>query len=153
MRSRIASKCAVQLAALCLAFTISLALVGCGDGKIARYPVSGTVIIDGHPADGVQVVFCPVGGSEEMQRRYRPTGVTSPDGTFTLTTITKDDGAPAGEYKITAQWLGNTKDKFGRPALRDVDKLRNRYTDVQKSQIKATVNGPTHLPPFEFKTK
>src|SRR4051812_46804221 len=144
------------LCAQALSFALLIALIavsGCGDTGIKRIPVHGSVNVDGQPADGVRVIFCPVGGSEEMQKKYRPSGVTGPDGKFTLMTITKDDGAPAGEYKVIAQWLGNTTDKFGRPAVGDVDKFQNRYMDLQKSQIQAKVTGPTDLPPFDFKSK
>ena len=41
-------------------------LAGCGDGKIRTYPVTGTVLVDGQPADGAMVIFCPVEGSEEF---------------------------------------------------------------------------------------
>jgi hypothetical protein len=52
--------------------------VGCGDGKVARYPVIGSVNIDGKPADGAMVIFCPTDGSEEVMK-LRPFGYTGPD--------------------------------------------------------------------------
>lgn len=140
-----------------VAFALLAALVaasGCGDGKIARYPVHGSVNVDGQPAEGVMLIFCPVGGSDEVQKT-RPTGATGADGKFELTTLTGNDGAPAGEYKIMAQWFGKMgKDKFGRPAIEgDVDKLKGKYMNLEKSELKATVKGATDLPPFELKSK
>ncbi len=77
---------------------------GCGDDKIARYPVTGTVLVDGRPAEGATVIFYPVGGSEEFQKE-RPFGVTDANGKFDLRTFQPGDGAPAGEYKVMARWL------------------------------------------------
>src|SRR4051794_8030140 len=78
-----------------------MVLAGCGDKGISRYPVHGAVHIDNTPAEGVMVVFCPVGGSEEVQKT-RPFGFTDAEGKFELTTVKKGDGAPAGDYKILA---------------------------------------------------
>jgi hypothetical protein len=143
-----ARKCAI-----CLILLGGLAVIaGCNGGKIKRYPVHGVVNVDGRAADGVRVIFCPTSGSEEAQK-LRPTGVTNEEGKFTLTTIDKNDGAPAGDYKVIAQWLGNTKDKFGRPSLGGEDKLQGRYMKMEKSELTATVNGATDLPPFELKSK
>ncbi len=138
-----------------IVFAFLVAMAGCGDGKIARYPVHGSVNVDGQPAEGVMLIFCPVAGSEELQKT-RPTGATGPDGKFELTTLGDNDGAPAGEYKVIAQWLGKLgKDKFGRTIVEgDVDKLKGRYMNLEKSELKATVNkGATDLPPFELKSK
>ena len=132
-----------------------VACAGCGDGKLARYPVHGIVNIDGKPAEGVMVIFCPVGGSDEVQK-VRPTGVTGKDGKFELTTLTNNDGAPAGDYKIIAQWLGKMgTDKFGRPAVEgETDKLKGKYMNLEKSELKATVkNAATELAAFELKSK
>src|SRR5215213_2928740 len=49
-----------------------VAASGCGDGKLPLYKVNGSVNVDGAPVEGVMVVFCPVGGSEEVQKK-RPT--------------------------------------------------------------------------------
>jgi hypothetical protein len=154
MRLRILSFGATWRLKFGLALAGLVAIVGCGDKKLARYPVHGSVNIDGKAAEGVMVVFCPVAGSDEVQKK-RPTGVTGSDGKFELTTMTDKDGAPAGEYKIIAQWLGKMgTDKFGRPAVEgDVDKLKGKYMNLEKSELKATVKeASTDLPPFELKS-
>src|SRR4051794_7580676 len=100
----------VFLSALLVAFVVAS---GCGQKGLALYPVHGSVTVDGKPAAAVFVIFCPVGGSEEAQKK-RPSGYTDTDGKFQLTTNVKDDGAPAGDYKILAQWYERIgKDKFG----------------------------------------
>jgi hypothetical protein len=155
MRSRISNISVLGGMKFALIVAGLVAWAGCGDGKLARYPVHGSVNIDGKPAEGVMVIFCPVGGSEEVQK-MRPTGVTGADGKFELTTLTGNDGAPAGEYKIIAQWLGKMgKDKFVRPAVEgETDKFKGKYMNLEKSELKATVDkAATDLPPFELKTK
>ncbi len=128
-----------------------VALGGCNKSGVKCYPVHGVVHVNGQPADGVRVMFVPVSPTPDQKKL--PIGLTDSEGKFSLTTFTQDDGAPAGEYKVTAQWFGNTTDKFGRATVGDTDKLENRYVDPQKSDIKAKVEGATDLPPFEFKTK
>ena len=132
-----------------------LLLAGCSDGKISRYPINGSVNVDGKPADGVMVIFCPVGGSPELQK-MRPFSITGPDGKFQLTSIEKGDGAPAGQYKVLMQWTappsgGDTRDGG---VTTGPDRLRGRYMNLEKSQFTVDVkSGTNDVPPFELKSK
>jgi|SRR4051812_154645 hypothetical protein len=129
------------------------ALAGCGEKGIARYPVHGAVHIDNAPADGVMVVFCPVGGSEQVQKT-RPFGFTDAEGKFELTTIKKGDGAPAGDYKVLAQWPAKSSSSMGDSRSTGGDRLQGRYMNLEKSQIKVTVKeGTNDVPPFELKSR
>lgn len=84
----------------CLALAALIAtLTGCGDGKIKRYPVSGSITVAGKPYEGARVIFFPLEGSEAFQKE-RPLGVTDEAGAFNVTTFVKGDGAPAGKYKV-----------------------------------------------------
>ena len=143
-------------AAVACGLTCLVACTGCGDGKIARYPVTGTVLVNGQPAEGVLVVFCPTEGPEEVQRE-RPFGNTDASGKFELTTFTPQDGAPAGQYKVMARWAAPTRpvsaeeDPNRQPAA--MDRLRYKYINPDASGLTATVEeGPTEIPPFELKT-
>lgn len=128
-----------------------IVLAGCGEKGIARYPVHGAVHIDNAPADGVMVVFCPVGGSEEVQKT-RPFGFTDAEGKFELTTIKKGDGAPAGDYKVLAQWPAKSSNSMGSRSTGG-DRLQGRYMNLEKSQIKVTVKeGTNDVPPFDLKS-
>src|SRR3954451_14509686 len=141
--------CALRYVA-CFATSAGL-LVGAGcDKKMARYPVHGSVLIDGKPAENAMVIFCPVGGSEELQK-HRPFGLTGPDGKFELTTMSKADGSPTGDYKVLIQWPEvKGTGPGGRPMFGD-DRLHNRYMNLEKSQLTATIkDGPVDLPPFEL---
>jgi hypothetical protein len=132
----------------------ALLIAGCGEGEIARYPVRGSVLIDGKPAEGVMVIFCPVGGSEELQR-HRPFGFTGADGTFELTTLNKADGSPSGDYKVLAQWSaqGGGDGRDGERTL-GPDRLRGRYMNLETTPLTAKIeDGPAELPPFDLKSR
>jgi hypothetical protein len=143
-----------------MSLTVLLALValaGCGDGKIRRYHVTGTVAVDGQPAEGVLLIFCPVNATGELEQ-LRPAGKTDSSGSFTLTTIEPGDGAPAGDYKVLAQWPAPTQasaeDRGGRTPNRGADRLRGRYYNLEKTPLTAKVEEKSNtLPPFELKTK
>jgi hypothetical protein len=139
---------------------IPLLVVGCGSGKIGTYPVTGTVNLDGKPAEGAIVIFCPTEGSEQFKRE-RPFGKTGPDGKFELTTFVANDGAPAGDYKVMIRWptaekaLSASEDP-NRPTSGSGggDRLDGKYFNPQQSGLTAKVaRGQTELPPFELKTK
>ena len=70
-------------------------LAGCGDG-ITLYPVSGTVLVDDTPVEGLMVGFTPEGGG------ISGAGTTNAAGEYTITS-TKGRGLPAGNYKVAIQ--------------------------------------------------
>src|SRR5688572_26246860 len=76
------------------------ALVGCGgvkDGRPERASVSGKVLRMGQPVAGATVVFEPVGSTPAAS------GETDAAGRFQLTTFDANDGAVAGEYKVSVR--------------------------------------------------
>ena len=130
---------------------------GCSDGKIARYPVTGVVKVDGQPADGAMIFFCPVNPGPEVEH-LRPSGKADASGNFTLTTIDVADGAPAGQYKVLIQWpkpmpiVDDGRD--GRGAKMGPDRLKNKYYNLETTPLSATVEEKSNeLPPFELTTK
>ena len=131
-----------------------LAVTGCGDGKIGRYPVSGIVKVDGQPAGGVQVMFCPVDGPPELQK-LRPAAFTKPDGTYQITTIEKGDGAPPGKYKVLLGWAAVVNNQTGDEGQGlGNDRLKGRYWNLEKSQFSIEVKPQANeVPPFELKSK
>lgn len=142
------------------------AMCGCGDGGVARYPVSGAVHVDGQPAAGAIVVFCPVETSPEADR-LRPAGRADATGVFRLTTIEPDDGAPAGAYKVLVQWPEGAEaaasaggpnrmpaaavDRGGRGGPRPADRLQGKYYNLESTPLTAQVaKQANELPPFEL---
>ena len=128
-----------------------LLLSSCQRG-VTAYPVRGQVLVGGKPAVGATVVFHPADAADP--RALRPAGVVQEDGSFTLrsydpqTCPTPMDGAPAGEYLVTVNWLPPDYAEY-----RNVlpDKLNGRYVDPKTSGLRATVKPePNDLPPFRL---
>jgi hypothetical protein len=134
-------------------------LIGCDDGKIARYPVTGTVLVDGKPAEGATVIFVPVDGTEEFQRERPFDDSTDSEGRFELRTFQPGDGAPAGEYKVMVRWLAtagptNAETDRDRPVGGPPDRLRGRYFNPETSGLSAKVEeSATEVPPLDLKSR
>ncbi|MEX2172764.1 MAG: carboxypeptidase-like regulatory domain-containing protein [Pirellulaceae bacterium] len=82
---------------MCLVVLATAAVaIGCGspalDGTVA---VNGTVTYKGQPVEGATVMFMPDGD------RRAASGMTDASGRFQLTTLTPEDGAMPGNYKVT----------------------------------------------------
>lgn len=108
-----------------------------------------------HPATGIaRAGHTPLVGA---QIRLHPRGMTLPDdatpsatvqddGTFALTTFTKGDGAPAGDYVATVQWFRVAKDGSA-----GGNALPKRYASPTTSPLTVTIReGTNDLPPFTF---
>jgi hypothetical protein len=139
------------------AVAISVALAGCGDGRIATYPVTGTVLVDGRPAEGAVVICVPTSTSEPEADRLRPFGVADAQGRFTLKTFEPGDGAPAGEYKVLIEWpapVSADAARGGGRAAVGPDRLRGKYFKLDQSNLAMSVKEESNdLPPFELQSR
>jgi hypothetical protein len=143
-----------------LAPTIALSvgvilLIGCGDGRLSRRPVSGSVTVAGKPAAGAIVVLHPVAGSVAPEaEKIRPTGTCDRDGKFVLGTWELTDGVPAGRWKATVQWFTAAGAADGAdPETTHVehDRLGGAYGDPEATPLTVEVQSdPVELPPFEL---
>lgn len=128
-------------ATACCALTFA---TGCGDKETPVYPVTGKVTVAGKPAVGAQITLVP----EKADEPARPIGTTDREGAFKLTSRAKDDGAPAGEYKVTVTLLkqvGNPDDG------QTVSLLPAKYGKPELTPLKATVaSGPTEIPAIDI---
>lgn len=113
-------------------------------------PVSGIVLADGQPAEGVTVVFNPVAGMDQAQPTVTQS-MTDAEGKFSASTYQSGDGVPEGEYKLTFTWgkLNPISMTF------DGDKFKGRYKDPKKSDYSVNVvaGDPMDLGTFELRTK
>lgn len=127
---------------------LSLAQASCGGGDKRKptFPVAGKVTLDGRPAEHATVILHPVGDSDPDA--VKPRGKVAADGSFKLTTYETDDGAPAGEYRVTVElWLASSR--ADEPPS---NRLSPKYGKVESSGLKATVNAaPTELAPIALK--
>jgi hypothetical protein len=97
-------------------------------------PVRGTLYVDGSPAAGAIVQLWPVLGKEKA--RYSAQAMTEADGSFTVSSYTAFDGAPAGEYRISVTWPRPLVDASGKPG-RNV--LPAKYASPETSGLTRTV--------------
>lgn len=124
---------------------IGLVGAGCGDGwKAKTCPAAGRMTINGVAPEGARVHLHPVGVKVD-QRNSSPWGVVQKDGTFTLSTYEKGDGAPPGEYKVTLRWpFEPDKPDLG-------DRLGFAFVKPEKSRWQVTIkDGDNELPPIEI---
>lgn len=103
---------------------------GCGDGRPERVAVTGQVMIDGKPLEHGHIRFIP--------KNARPAQAKiGPGGCFNLDTFGNNDGAVSGTHQVTiraTEVLSSTKIKWHAP---------KKYSDVQTSDLTATIDGPT----------
>jgi hypothetical protein len=96
--------------------------------------VRGQLLFEGVPAARAYVVFQKIGGEEK--RAVRADGMVEADGSFALSTYTANDGAPEGEYAVTAVWRKPFVDAAGKPGP---NTLPPRYAKAETSGLKVTI--------------
>src|SRR5262245_26676316 len=82
--------------------------VGCGDGRPARVPVSGKVLIDGQPLKVGYIRFVPTGTRASG-------GSIDAKGRFTLMCFDPADGAVPGKHQVevlASENLSRTQTKW-----------------------------------------
>jgi len=138
------------------AFLLALAAAGCGKAKPATAPVTGRVLLDGKPVAGAAVMLEPVGGGVPAR------GSTGADGSFTLSTFGRDDGALVGRHRVSvskfvvegvaANELG-LEAAPGPPGLQPKAALPARYADAKTSGLEATVEAGGTKVEFALESK
>jgi hypothetical protein len=79
---------------------VAAAFLGCNKSPQATYPVHGSIKWgSGQVANELAESTVELQVVEGPQIRVSPRGEVQSDGTFTLTTYSRGDGAPAGTYK------------------------------------------------------
>ena len=121
----------------CGLFCFVTAMIGCGTGQKGgerepTFPILGIVEIDGQPEQQVKVLCHAVEGGKAPGSAY-----TDADGKFSIGTYEAADGVPAGRYNLTFTW-GQINLMTGRY---EGDKLNERYSDPEESEITVTVIG------------
>ena len=122
--------------------------MACRDDNARKttFAVTGKVTLDGKPAEHATVVLHPVG--ESGPDVVKPRGTVKTDGTFTLTTYAGDDGAPAGDYRVTVElWLAGPR--ADEPPS---NRLSVKLAKPETSQLTAKVAAaPTNLETIALK--
>jgi hypothetical protein len=111
---------------------------GCGDGKPARSPVSGTVSYNGTTLQIGSLVFVPTGGGPAAQ------GEIDRNGKYVMGTYANADGVIPGQYKVMITALtspggsGLAEDSVNGNAG-PVSVIPELYGDLEKSGLTASV--------------
>jgi len=108
--------------------------MGCGSGGI--YPVEGQLVWkNGSPAKELEnsLIFF-----EQPEKQMSARGQIKADGSFRLTTIKENDGAPAGEHTVRVLEVGRKAIGEGGTQLAP-SKIDTRYASHATSDLKATV--------------
>ncbi len=82
-----------------LLVVLSLQLVGCGGGNLAK--VTGNVTANGQPVTEGTLLFSPVAGSAGSEGALPATAEIQSDGTFTVGTENPGDGAAVGKHRVS----------------------------------------------------
>jgi hypothetical protein len=128
------------------AAVLFLVCSACTDSRPAAYPVRGLVFVQGQPAANASVVLHPLGDDPRLQR-LRPNGWVASDGSFTLTTYTPEDGAPAGDYAVAIVWpAGNPAAPDPEDQVSGPDRLEGRYGDPATSELRASIRPGSNEP-------
>lgn len=135
-----------------LGLSCLLVVAGCGvdDGIGKRYPVSGTVKLNGEPLTSGMVNYFP----EDPNTARPASGTIDESGSYTLTTQSPGDGAMGGKYKVSVSAYNIDKTKTATPErggsadqvvvakARGKSLIPSKYSGVDSSGLSATV-GPT----------
>ena len=123
-----------RLVLLGMAMAITIAgPIGCGDGRPQRLPVTGTVLFQGRPVEGADVMFMPKDGRAAM-------GSTNAKGRFELLTFEPGDGAIIGEHAVSiVKKVEAAPKSIANPYAPTRDVLPKRYGSTRQSGLTATV--------------
>ena len=132
------------------------AACGCSEGdadlKVPVFPVKGKVTFEGEPAAGAFVVFHPKTPPKPGDTPSSPRATVQPDGSFALTTASEGDGAPAGDYAVTVQWMKPVKQ--GKDVLPGPNVIPKAYTEPASTPLSASVRESENaLEPFAITKK
>ncbi len=100
------------------------------------YAVKGKVLVNGEPAENLNVAFHPVDGDKNL---FCPVGRTNSKGIFHLRTRSDSDGAPAGEYRVTFVWPDGSIDECDCPDPSLHDRLKGLYAKADQSTFQVRV--------------
>lgn len=132
-----------------------VALSSCGQaaGQKEVFPTTGELFIQGQPAEGATIAFCPADDSTELWPQGHPHATVEAGGKFSVSTYGDKDGCPAGTYRVVVTWPqplpeGEDADE----EAETVDRLGGRYASPESSPAEVTVNAePTTLSRIDLK--
>jgi hypothetical protein len=139
-----------------LPFAILCLIAGGCSWQPSRYPVSGTVTINGAPAALTHVIFVAVNPATPTSSGGSAT--TDKEGNFTITNGGKDPGLMAGEYKVIFQQtlikgkpsLGGSRGKKSAMVPGETEGVPQNYQVPDTTPIHITVSSSMPACKFEI---
>ena len=122
-----------------------LALAGCGGDRLKTAVVRGTVTYNGRPVPHGTISFIPASGPSA-------TGELQPDGSYTLTTYRKGDGAVPGRHTVVIVAMQDMSDRL--PEQRNPlppPIVPVRYTSLATSDLRAEVKDEENMVNFSLR--
>ncbi len=117
--------------------------------RLQLYPARGKADFEGMPIANANVVLEPAWPTP--MAFPRPHAVVKEDGSFVVGTYGKEDGVPAGEYKILVTWLtrGPEPEVEGGPLPENT--LPQRYARFETSGLRVRIEArENQLPPLQL---
>lgn len=128
---------------------------GCSrSDRLAVHPVSGTVLVDGKQASGVELRFHPM-AEAAVSAAIFPRATTDRAGCYQLSTYRPGDGIPEGDYRVTASWqvldTADSEEQHPDIAADAVERLAARFTDPATTPLRARVaRGKNQIATFDL---
>jgi hypothetical protein len=121
---------------------------GRGPERMAVHPLTGTLVFEGQPAAGAAIVLYP----QDPSISVRPRASVKDDGSFAVTSYEPDDGAPAGDYRVTVEWRRPVAgQESGGDDLPPPNVLPSVYAIPQTTPLKVSVKeGENEFPAITF---
>lgn len=132
------------------ALGLTLLALGCGKAQPERlptFPVQGSITFKGQPIVGAVVALHPKNAPAD--KAISPHGNVTADGSFDITTYSRADGAPEGDYVVTVFWYKPVKK--GADTVAGPNVIPNKYTSPETSDLIVKVAaGPNTLEPIRL---
>jgi hypothetical protein len=130
---------------------VAAAVAGCGDAhpdRLQTYPATGQVLWEGRPLAGAIVALHPQDSADLQLLPAR--AETDADGKFCLGTYDSEDGAPAGQYRVTVLWYSLLKN--GESYEPGPNVVPARYSDPDETQLTVQIStGENQIPPLDLR--
>jgi hypothetical protein len=147
------SKKAKRKLAMLVLLPVLAGITGCGSSvdpdRLPVFPAKGQITFQGKSLNGAFVVLHPQGA--KGSREARPRGHVTEDGKFSLSTYETNDGAPAGEYKVTVECRSLVKRPSG-DIVAGPNVLPKKYSRPETSPVTLRIaEGDNSLSPIILK--
>jgi hypothetical protein len=125
-----------------------------GCGNVSLVPVTGTLLVDGEPAEGATLLFHP----QSPAPSKLSTATTDASGKFSLV-CEAESGIPVGSYKVSVIWPDPSVQPTAAQKMTGMfdagpDLLKGRYESREKSNIVIEITSSTReLQPLELTKK